>query len=85
VSRTSTSADPIADAHVLCQQHRLFIVAKRDWIFDKNEGRHRDVPVWIVYRKAAGEGCRPLRLGKRRDPDAVLRFVRKLTQGENHV
>jgi hypothetical protein len=84
VRSTSDRADPIADARDLCRPHGLFIIEKCDWIFDKKEGRHRDVPAWIVYRKT-GEGCRPMRLGKRRDPDAVLRFIRKLTQGGDRV
>lgn len=76
MSGTST-ADPLADARHLCRNHGLFIAEKTDRVFDRKRGTHRVVTVWIVYRKT-GEGSRPVRLGKRRDPGELLRFVRKL-------
>ena len=76
MSDTST-ADPIADAKDLAKAHRLFIIERHDYVYDKKRYERRYVTVWIVYRRL-GEGVRPARLGKRRDPAALLRYVRTL-------
>lgn len=79
MSHTSPAdPDPLAHAKELCRQHGLFIVEKRDRIYDRRELVHREVTVWIVYRELAAGGR--TRLGKRRDPAAVLRFVRSFVQ-----
>lgn len=68
--------DPIADARQLAKNHGLFIVEDHDRIYDKKEARHRYVTVWIVYRGM--RPARPVRLGKRRDPRSLLRYLRTL-------
>lgn len=77
-STSPTATDPLAHAKELCRSHGLFIVEKRDRIYDRRELVHREVTVWIVYRELAGRGR--TRLGKRRDPAALLRFVRSLVR-----
>lgn len=68
---------------MIAKAHRLFIVKVTDNVPDKASGRTRYVPAWVVYRSAP-RGERPVRIGKRRDPGALLHFVRKLT-GETHA
>jgi hypothetical protein len=56
----------------------LFVVE----VSDRVRGKY--VRGWVVYRKT-GEGCRPARLGRRRDPAALLGFVRLLTAEPVHA
>jgi hypothetical protein len=76
VSGTATT-DPLADATQLAKQHGLFITEVTDDVYDFDIGRMRYVPAWVVYRSAP-KGCRPIRIGKRRNPRALLAFVKKL-------
>jgi hypothetical protein len=76
VSATSApETDPLADAHAIAKAHHLFILERRDRVYDRRERCHREVTVWIVYRRSA-HGAH-VRLGKRRDPAELLRFVRR--------
>lgn len=78
MSATSPNeTDPLAHARHLAKLHGLFIVDVTDDIFDKALNVWRYVPAWVVYRKGAN-GSRGVRLGRRRDPAALLRFVRTL-------
>jgi hypothetical protein len=70
--------NPLEDARELARAHRLFIVE----VSDRVRGKY--VRGWVVYRKT-GEGCRPARLGRRRDPAALLGFVRLLTAEPVHA
>src|SRR5260221_5787378 len=76
VSGTATT-DPIADAKQLCEQRGLFITQVTDHVYDKALGCSRYVQAWVVYRKAP-KGCRPSRLGKKRDPVQLLSFIKTL-------
>jgi hypothetical protein len=76
VSGTATT-DPLADATQLAKQHGLFITQVTDDVYDHALNCKRFVPAWVVYRSAP-KGCRPIRIGKRRNPRALLAFVKKL-------
>lgn len=76
MSGTSTT-DPLADAKQLCKQNGGLVIEESSYnFFDKVLGCWRFPPCWKVYRKLPG-GRRTF-LGQRRDPAALLRFVRKL-------
>jgi hypothetical protein len=72
---SEASADPLADARTLAQEHGLLILEKEDRIYDRQLLIHRQVTVWIVYRKVAGG--RATRIGKRRNAAELLRLVRR--------
>lgn len=69
--------DPLQAAKDLARAHRLRVVDVREKKVEA--GLVRWVPSWVVYRGAFGE--RGARLGRRRDPTALLRFVRQLVGG----
>jgi len=73
-----SEADPLADAHALAKAHRLFIVERHDRVYDREACRYVQFTIWIVYRRAAAGCDRGVRLGKRRNPAALLRFIRQL-------
>lgn len=75
MSGTSTT-DPIADAHQLCEGRGLFILAVSDNFYDKKLGCRRSVQAWVVYRGKKGQHA--ARLGRRRNPRALLSYVRTL-------
>ena len=60
---------PLALAHMIAKDHRLFIV----------EVAEKTGSAFVVYRKSAIPGQRATRLGRRRDPGALLHLVRQLT------
>jgi hypothetical protein len=67
--------DPLAAARELAKAHRLRIVDVHDRVVEA-DGLVRWAPAFVVYRAAPGE--KGTRLGRRRDPAALLRFVRQL-------
>jgi hypothetical protein len=67
--------DPLATARELAKAHRLRIVDVHERV-EEPDGLVRWVPAFVVYRAMPGE--KGTRLGRRRDPAALLRFVRQL-------
>ena len=70
--------NPLEEARALCRAHHLFIAEVRDKVGE------RWVLGWVVYRDL-GENIRPARLGRRRDPAQLLRFVCQLTADPVHA
>ena len=70
--------NPLEAARALAREHRMFVTEVQD------RGKGVYVRGWVVYRKT-GEGCRPARLGRRRDPHKLLQFVRQLTVEPIHA
>lgn len=66
--------DPLQAAKDLAKDHRLRVVDVHEKKLE--DGRERWLPAWVVYRAAPGE--RGTRVGRRRDPVALLRFIRQL-------
>lgn len=69
----------LEQARALCRLHRDLFIAD---VTDRVRGQY--VHGWVVYRRV-GEGIRPTRLGRRRDPVQLLRFVRQLTADPVHA
>lgn len=69
-----TRDDHLQAAKDLAKAHRLRVVDVHEKKVEA--GLVRWVPAWVVYRAAPGE--RGTRLGRRRDPAALLRFIRHL-------
>jgi hypothetical protein len=67
--------DPLAATRELAKAHGLRIVDVHERVKEP-DGLVRWVPAFVVYRAAPGE--KGTRLGRRRDPVALLRFVRQL-------
>jgi hypothetical protein len=61
-------SEPLFLAKQIAKDHHLFIAQVQE----------PSGPAWVVYRKAAFEGGRPLRLGRRSNPDELLRYVKQL-------
>lgn len=78
MSDTTPTDRAFADAYHLCKKHGLFFTEVIDVVFDKKLGVNRPVKGWVVYR-AGAPGERPIRLGRRRKPRALLAFVKQLT------
>lgn len=68
--------DPLQAAKDLAKAHRLRVVDVRERKIE-DDGLVRWLPAWVVYRCLA-PGEKGIRLGRRRDPGALLRFVRQL-------
>jgi hypothetical protein len=76
VSDTST-ADALSIAHDLCEKHGgIYFKRDTDNVWDASINNYRYPPCWKVFRKLPGG--RSTYLGKRRDPAALLRYIRSL-------
>jgi hypothetical protein len=75
MGKPAANDDPLQAARDLAQTHRLRIVDVHDRVVEP-DGLVRWVPAFVVYRAAPGE--KGTRLGRRRDPAALLRYVRQL-------
>lgn len=69
--------NPLQAAKDLAKAHRLRVVDVHEKKVEA--GLVRWVPAWVVYR--AAPGGRGTRLGRRRDPAALLHFIRQLIGG----
>jgi hypothetical protein len=75
MGKRSENDDPLAAARELAKAHGLRVVDVHERSIEA-DGLVRWVPAFVVYRAAPEE--KGTRLGRRRDPAALLRFVRQL-------
>lgn len=69
--------DPLQAARELAKRHHLFIADVTEKVGE------RWVSAWVVYRR--GEpGCRGTRLGRRRDPSELYRWICRLAGVPTH-
>lgn len=67
--------DALTMARLIAKQHRLLITEVSE---PDRQNPRRYVPAWVVYRSH-------VRLGRRRDPAALLRFVKLLVKEPSHA
>jgi hypothetical protein len=65
----SAGSNPLAEAYELAKKHRFVIATVRDFIWNP-VGPNYYVEAYVLYQNR-------VRIGKRRDPSALLRMLKK--------